>query len=253
MSPLEMSGIVFACICVGMFLGMFLRARLPERHLAEDTKDVVRLGTGLIATIGALVLGLLIASAKGSYDTKSSQVRQMTVNIILLDQLLAQYGPETHAVRDLLRQAISPLVERIWQENSSAVAAATPFEATAVAEAAFAKIQELSPQNDAQRSLKARAIQMSTDMAHTRILLFAETDSALPMPFLGVLVFWLMIIFASFSLFASPNATVITALVVFALSASGAIFLILELSQPFVGLMAVSSEPLRHALAPLGP
>jgi hypothetical protein len=184
---------------------------LPGHHLSTDDKDVVRLGTGLIGTIAALVLGLLIASAKGSYDTQSTQVTQMTSNVVLLDNLLAEY------------------------------------------DAFFAKLQQLSPQNDSQRSLQARAIQIATDIAQTRLLLFAQTNNSIPMPFLVVLIFWLTIIFGSFGLFAKPSATVFGSLFVFALSAAGAIYLVLELGQPFAGLMQISSAPLRNALTPLSP
>src|ERR1700741_695039 len=247
MSAIALSCITFVCISGGALLGMFL----PGHHLSTDDKDVVRLGTGLIGTIAALVLGLLIASAKGSYDTQSTQVTQMTSNVVLLDNLLAQYGPETNDVRNLLRRGIVVLADRMWREKSSKVANANPFEASAASEAFFAKLQQLSPQNDSQRSLQARAIQVSTDIAQTRLLMFAETDSSLPMPFLAVLIFWLTMIFASFGLFAQPSATVVGLLMVFALSAAGAIYLVLELGQPFAGLMQISSAPLRHALAPL--
>jgi hypothetical protein len=126
-----------------------------------------------------------------------------------------------------------------------------PFRATAVAEDAFGKIQELSPKTDAQRLLKDRAIQAATDVAQTRLLLFEHADNSIPMPFLAVLVFWLAVIFMSFSLFSRLTPINIGALLVFAISASAALFLILELSQPFVGLMQISSTPLRNALAPL--
>jgi hypothetical protein len=253
MSPLTMSLIVFACIAGGALLGMFLRSTLPGHHLSADAKDVVRLGTGLIGTIAALVLGLLIASAKNSFDTQSTQIRQLTANIILLDGLLAQYGPETRTVRDLLRRGIVTMTERIWRENTSDLTKATPFAASHASEAFFEKLQDLSPANDAQRSLKDRAMQAGTELAKTRLLLFAQADNAIPMPFLAVLVFWLTIIFASFSLFAQPNVIVISSLFIFALSAAGSIFLILELGQPFAGLMHIANEPLRNALAPLGP
>src|SRR5262249_19791615 len=219
---------------------------------AEDAKDIFRLGTGLVGTIAALVLSLLIASAKTSYDTQSSQVQHMTANIVLLDRLLAQYGPEARPIRDLMRRAVGPLVDRIWRETGARSANDAPFEATAVAEDAFAKIGELAPQTDAQRSLKSRAIAVTTDLAQTRLLLF-EQDKSIPMPFLAVLVFWLAIIFMSFSLFARLNPTIVTGLVVFALSASPAIFLVLEMSQPFAGLMQISRAPLRNALAPSDP
>ena len=251
MSSVVVSAIAFAVIFAGAFLGALLRRALPQHHLADDAKDVVRLGTGLVATIAALVLGLLIAAAKSSFDTQSTQVRGMTANIILLDRVLAQYGPEARPARELLRRAIDPLAERIWRENSSATARDAPFADAPEAAIVIAKIQDLAPQNDAQRSFKAQAIQTVTEIAQARLLLFEQADSSIPMPFLAVLVFWLTIIFASFSLFARLNPTLVAVLFVFALSASCAVFLILELSQPFAGLMQISSTPLRNALAPL--
>jgi hypothetical protein len=253
MSPIAVSLIALAVILAGAFSGALLRRTLPKHHLADDTKDYVRLGTGLIATIAALVLGLLIASANSSYDTESSQVRRLTANLVLLDTLLNQYGPETRDARVLLRRAIEPLVERIWREDSSESTKGTPFRATAAAEDAFTKIQDLSPKTEAQSSLKARAIQVATDTAQTRLLLFEHSDNSIPMPFLAVLVFWLAVIFMSFSLFSRFNPINIVALLVFSVSAAAALFLILELSQPFVGLMQISNTPLRNALAPLGP
>ena len=171
--------------------------------------------------------------------------------MILLDEMLAQYGPEARPGRDLLRRAVPQLVERIWQQSNSSAVTRAPFVATTTAEDAFREFQALEPTSDAQRALKARAIDLSNDLAQTRLLLLEQADNPIPVPFLGMLVFWLAIIFASFSLFARLNPTVIVALCVFALSASGAIFLILELSQPFTGLIQISSAPLRNALAPL--
>src|SRR5260221_7205104 len=122
MSAIALSCIAFACISGGVLLGMFLRNALPEHHLSTDAKDVVRLGTGLIGTIAALVLGLLIGSAKNSYDTQSAQIRQMTASIVLLDNLLAQYGPETGTVRNLMRRSVVILADRMWRENISDLA-----------------------------------------------------------------------------------------------------------------------------------
>jgi hypothetical protein len=250
-SALTLSVITFALIVLGTFVGALLRNLLPEHHLADDSKDIVRLGSALIATISALVLSLLISSAKSSYDTQSGQVRQLTANVVLLDQLLAVYGPETRAIRELLRPAAASMANRIWREGSSDAAQKTPFEASVAGELAFAKVEELSPQTDFQRSLKTRAVQLTTDLAQTRLSLFEQAGSAIPLPFLAVLVFWLMIIFGSFSLFSRLNPTAIVALLLFGLSATGAIFLILEMNQPFTGLMQISSAPLRNALAPL--
>jgi hypothetical protein len=169
----------------------------------------------------------------------------------LLDQLLAQYGPEAATVRNLLRGAVEAIADRIWQENSPISARKMPYEVTAAGEAFIMKLRQLRPQIDEQRSFKDRAIQVSENIAHTRWLLFAQSDNPIPMPFLIVLIFWISIIFANFSLFADPKPIVIGALVVFALSAAAAIFLVLELGQPFSGIMQISSIPLRSALAPL--
>jgi hypothetical protein len=252
-SPLLLSVIAFACVLGGIVLGMFLRNRLPKHHLSGDTKDVVKLGTGLIGTIAALVLGLLIASANGTFQTQSSQIQQLTADIVLLDQTLAQYGPETNSDRNLLRRGVVSMTDRIWRENASNSRKAQPFEASAASLSLYDEILKLSPQNETQRSLQARALGTVQELGKTRLLLFAEAGMAIPMPFLVILIFWLAILFASFSLFADNNATTVVALCIFALSASAAIFLILELGQPFTGLMSISSEPLRNALAPLGP
>src|SRR5204862_890991 len=115
MNAIALSCITFACISGGALLGMFL----PGHHLSTDDKDFVRLGTGLIGTIAALVLGLLIASAKTSYDTQSTQIKQMTASIILLDHLLEQYGPQAAAIRNLMRRSVVVLADRMWRENSS--------------------------------------------------------------------------------------------------------------------------------------
>ena len=253
MRPLMISVFAFACILGGTFLGMFLRKKLPEHHLTGDTKDVVRLGTGLIGTIAALVLGLVIASANGTYQTQSSQVQQLTAGVVLLDRTLAQYGPESDSVRNLLRRGVASMADRIWRENSSDSRKAAPFDASVAALTFYDEILKLSPRNDAQRSLQARAISTADDLAKTRLLLFANAGAVIPMPFLVVLISWLAIIFASFSLFADNNATTVVALCIFALSASAAIFLILEMNEPFTGLMMISGEPLRNALAPVSP
>ena len=171
----------------------------------------------------------------------------------MLDQLLRQYGPETNAIRGQLRSIVNGMADRIWRENSSDASKPISFEASAAAETFYAKIQELSPQGGTQRALQVRIIQVATDLGKARLLLFAQLDNSIPMPFLMVLIFWITIIFASFSLFAAPNPIMVGSLFIFALSAACAIFLILELGQPFSGIMQIPSAPMRSALAPLGP
>ncbi len=250
MSAAVLSCLIFALTLGGIVLGALLRTTLPQHHLSKESQDVVRLGVGLIATIAALVLGLLIAAAKGSFDTQSGQVKQITADMILLDLLLEKYGPEALPIRVEMRSVIGPLADRLWHEKLAD--AAGPIAKDTKAEGVYVAIQALSPSNDLQRSLQSRAAQISTDLAQIRLLLFAESDSAIPAPFIAILAFWLIIIFASFSLFAALNVTVFSFLSLFALSASCAIFLILELSQPFTGLLMIPSAPLRNALGPIG-
>ena len=249
MSALILSGIFFVSTLGGIFLGTLLRRALPRDHLDEHVKDVVRLGVGLVATIAALVLGLLIAAAKSSFDTQTGQVRQITANLILLDNILAQYGPEARPVREQIPSTVGPFADRLWREKEAD--ASGPFETDDAAERVYLDIQKLSPHDDLQRSLQSRAVQISNDLAQVRFLLFVESENLVPIPFLAVLAFWLMIIFASFSLFSPQNLTVFIFLVLFALSAACGIFLILELSRPFTGLMSISSVPLRNALGAL--
>jgi Protein of unknown function (DUF4239) len=249
MKPLAISGIIFAFTLGGIFLGTLLRRALPKHHLSEDAQDTVRLGVGLIATIAALVLGLLIAAAKGSFDTQNGQIKQITADLILLDNILAQYGPEARPIREQMRRSVGPFADQLWREKQATVRG--PFEANAEAERVYLAIQKLSPQDDLQRALQSRAAQLSNDIAQERLLLFVESDSLVPAPFLAILAFWLVIIFASFSLFSPLNVTVCTCLSLFALSAACAIFLILELGQPFTGLLMISSAPLRNVLGPL--
>lgn len=255
MSAVQISSIVFACVFGGALLGMFLRTILPEHHLSQDSKDVVKLGTGLIATMSALVIGLLIASAKGSFDTQGNEVKQSAANVALLDRVLAQYGPETQEARQVLRRATETWLNLIWPEDGSqrvdlgAVKKVTHSPIEILEE----KIRNLTAQNEAQRELQARALHLCTDLTQTRMLLFGQFGSrSIPLPFLIVLIVWLAVIFLSFGLLAPRNATVVVVLLVCALSASGAIFLILEMDRPFEGLMKISGAPLRDTLARLG-
>lgn len=170
----------------------------------------------------------------------------------MLDRTLAHYGPETTDVRDLLRRTLAFRIDAVWPENDSRPAQLdTPGKPPAIA-GIEDQIRALTPQNDAQRSLQSRALQILDDVQQTRWLILQEADNSIPMAFLVMLVFWLIAIFVSFGLFAPRNPTVVAILLVAALSVSGSIFLILEMDQPFEGLVQISSAPMRYALAHLG-
>jgi hypothetical protein len=194
MKDLLVSLLVFALIFGGALAGMVVRPLLSEQHQNPDSRDVVKMTTGLIGTLTALVLGLLIASAKSSFDQKTNQVRQMTATIILLDDLLMQYGPEATHLRSLLRQSIPPLANRIWHEEEVAAGRPVRFESSAESSAFENELERLSPANDTQRSLQSRAIQAFTEAAQIRLQLFSQSGGSIPIPFLVILVFWLNVI-----------------------------------------------------------
>jgi hypothetical protein len=242
--------ITCAVLIGGALSGVLLRRLLPEHHLDAHSKDIVRLGCALIGTITGLVLGLLINSAKNSFDAQRDDVRQLTANIEMLDYLLYEFGPQAGPAREALRRALPDMIANIWDEGASETSH-KPFATTAVGAAAYQSIVSLAPATETQRVVQNEALQVSNTVLRTRLILHEQSSTRMPAPFLVVLVFWLYILFASFSLFSPVNPTAFAALSVIALSASGAIFLILELYRPFSGLMQIDSEPLRQALAPL--
>jgi len=232
---------------------MFLRRFLPERHLSEESKNIVMLGMGLMGTLAVFVLGLMLAAAQSSFREQRSDIMQMSANIIFLDRVLADYGPETKEARDLLRRSVVRMLDQIWPADSSKPAQLDPTEARGGF--LYNKIQSLTPHSDAQRSLQAQALSLAFNLVQTRFLMFTQQVKSIPVPFLivlGVLVVWFTTIFFSFGLYAPTNATVIATMFVSALSVSAAIFLIMELNRPFEGLLRMPSEPLRIALAHLG-
>jgi len=247
-SPVQVSAIIFLCIFGSAILGMLLRGVLPERLLDADTKDLVKLGVGLVGTMAALLLGLLVASAKSSYDTRSTEVTQMAADVVLLDRALAHYGPEAGDIRGILKIAISRMIDQVWSKDGKDDS--LPWQGGG--NIVYDKIQQLVPHSDGQRALQSQAESVLVSFAQTRLLLFAQSGSSISTPFLLVVVFWLSMLFVSFGLFAPHNATAVVTLFVAAISVAGALFLILELDHPFSGLIQISSTPLRTALSVLG-
>lgn len=247
MTSLQIAGLVFASLFGSALLGVLLRKILPPHHLAADAKDTVKVAMGLVATMTALVLGLLVASAKSSYDTQRSEVIQMAAKIAFLNRLLTVYGPEAAGARDQLHRAVDAYVAHLWPDTPPGTSLGIPPDVVN-GQATYAALQQLSPSNDLQRAAKAQALQNATDIGQMRWLLYEQSGSSISKPLLLVVIAWLAFIFLSFGLFAPPNATVITALMVAALSVAGSIFLILELDRPFSGLIEISSDPLRHAM-----
>jgi hypothetical protein len=251
MSSITVSLIAVAFIFGGALLGMLLRAALPEHHpsLSTESKDVVKLGMGLVGTMAALVLGLLVASAKSSYDAQSTELTEMSAKIILLDRVLAHYGPETKEIRDLLRSGVVRTIDQLWPQEGSQKLRLDP---TTGSEVVYDKIQALSPKDDRQRLLQSQALSLMTDLGQTRWLMFEQGATSVSKPLVIMMVFWLTIVFISWGIFAPRTPPIVATLFVAALSVSGAIFLILEMYTPYAGLIRISSAPLRATLAHLG-
>jgi len=253
-TPLSVSLITFALIFGGALAGMRVRKEWSDDNLREEVKDVVKLSTGLIGTMAALVLGLLIASAKNTYDTKSAQIRQITADIILIDLDLERYGADAQDLRVLLRDAIPPMIAQIWSEGDRSKLSA--FASSAEAKEIINRFQQLKPDNDLKRAIREQVLGTTTNLSQARLSLFTESNDGIPTPFLAILILWLAIIFTSFGLLVRPDHVrhsriVIVTFFVGALSVASAIFLILEMGRPFAGLMQISSEAPRRALAPI--
>lgn len=249
MSAVATAVIAFAVILASIGLGAWLRRRLPERHLNGDSKDVIKLATALVATMSALVIALLFASTRASYEATNSQVGQLAAGVIELDRLLKDYGEEGVALRRALRRDVAAMVSMIWQDGDAAGPSAAQ---TAGAEAeVIVRLRHLSPSNALQSTLQARASAVSAALAQIQLTLYAHPTDSLSKPFVFVLVLWLCFIFCTFAMSSDANATLLAVLFFCALSAASAIYLILELGQPFDGLMQVHSAQLRDALPPI--
>jgi hypothetical protein len=242
--------ITFGCT-FGCALGAaYLRDALPAPHLSKESQDVVRLGMGLVATMTALLLGLVTATARSSFDGHDANVRTSAVNILALDRDLARYGPETKPIRELIRRSLAFRVENTWPENGAHKGFGTPLSTTAV-EDIENSILRLSPQSVDQKWFRDNALKRTDDVLKTRWRIL-EGGGAIPGPFLAIVIFWLTVTFASFGMYAPRNATVLSVLFIASLSVAAAVFLLVELDGPFDGLIKVSGDPLRFALQNLG-
>ncbi len=247
MSSIKDSLIAFGCVLAGGLVGLLVQGVLPPDHLAAESKSIVQLAMGLVMTMAALVLGLLVASAKSAYDAQNAGLIQISANIAMLGRALVLYGPEANETRALLRDAVRQILDEVWARNRANSARPSHLGGEIV----YEKIHSLSPRNDMQRTLQARALSIAMEIGKTRWLMYEQVTASVSMPLLIVLILWLTAIFISFGLFAPLNATVLSSFCVAGLAVSGAIFLILEMYAPYTGLIKISSAPLRAALAQL--
>ena len=247
MSSTLSAAVVLACTFGGALLGIFIRGRLPEQDLDDDSKDTVKLIMGLIATLTALVLGLLISSAHSAYDTQTGEVQRLSVHLIQIDRILGRFGQDGAQARHLLRELVESDLDRTWR-NERTGAASAPFQAQSEGEQLFIQIASLSPTTNLQRFGQARMLELLATAGEMRRLLTEQAHGSLSWVFLVILVAWLTLLFLGFGLFARFNRTVVAALLTGALSVAAAVFVILEMNHPYSGSMQVSSAPLRDAL-----
>ena len=229
---------------------MRVRAALPEHHVRDDSKRLIEMGLGIIGTMGGLLLGLLVASATASYNAQQNELLDISSKVVLLDRVLAHYGPDATQARQVLQASVKGALARVWPMDASMGAHLEPLAARP--ESVLDKIEDLAPKTDGQRSLKSEAVTLALNLLQSRWLIYVQTSVSISVPLLIVLVFWFTITFTGFGILAPPNATVILALALCSVAVSGAVFLILGMYSPFQGILQLSSEPLRDALAHLG-
>jgi hypothetical protein len=230
----------------GAVLGAIVRVFLPGHHLNSDSRDVAKLGAGLIATQAALVLGLLVSSAKSSFDTANAGITQSGARVILMDHILERYGPQTQGVRETIRHGVRASIERLWPQ-SGAGGLRTVESANDWGDVAD-QLRELAPETESQKLLKTQCLQLAADQAQLRWQLIEQSHGALPTVFLVVLIFWFTVLFAMFGVLTPTNMTVGVVILVCGLSVAGGVLLILEMNRPLEGLIRVSVEPLENAL-----
>ncbi len=251
MTAIAFGIITFVCTFGCALLGTFIRTWLPPAHLSKESQDVVRLGMGLVATMTALLLGLVTAAAKGSYDSQDAAVRNSAASIITLDRLLARYGPEAVPMRESLRRAVQSRLEN-WSTAGGALSGPEQSQVSRVAEEMETRILNLPADTDARRWYKTESLKLTEEVLKARWRLLGSSTGSVSRTFLVVVICWLTVTFASFGLYAPRNATVLSVLFIASMSVAAAVFLILELDGPFEGLVRVSSAPVSYALSQLG-
>jgi hypothetical protein len=252
MTGIGIALVTAACVFGGALLGLELRRIVPGPHLQDESKDAVKVGAGMISLMAALVLGLLVGSAKSKFDSATAAMIEGGAKAILLDRALANYGPEAKPLREALRESVASSLELLWPEEGLSEATLKAFERRANLEQVMASVGKLQPQTDAQRGLREDAQKLCQDLLFIRWLQIEQAQADLPLAFLVILLFWLTTLHLSFGLLAPRNATVLSMMFISALALATAMYLIVEMNRPMSGAIKVSSGPIRKALEHLG-
>jgi hypothetical protein len=248
MRSLTICLIGFASIFLGALIGMWVRRLMPEGHLKDESREILKVGSGTIATLSALVLGLLVGSSKSAFDSTNALIIQGSTKILVLDAILSDYGPETKDARVLLQRTAASGVEMFWPQAGGKPSGMSALEKANAMEQLRAMIRSLTPATDAQKQLRSDALSAANDMLQMRWLLIEQAQGSLPWLLVLMLLFWLTMMHFSFGLLAPRNGTAVTVLFISALAMSGAVFLILEMSHPMTGFIRVQPTPMLKAI-----
>jgi hypothetical protein len=246
MNPIRTTAIVAACLLAAISIGMWASCTFHTDQLGPETRETVKLGTGLIATIAALLLGLLVNSSKTYFNTTRTQLSEVASKYSFLSRLLEIYGPQADGVRSALHALIEETMRRLWPDDAHTPAPSV--HKNQIGNAFYSALLNLETCDDTERTLKAQAVSLVADLGQLRSLMEAESTTSTSKPMLVVLVFWLVMIFLGYSLIVPANATDAVILIVSAWCATGSIFLILEQDDPFRGIIRISSKPLLDVL-----
>jgi hypothetical protein len=244
--------LAFVCPLLGAGIGAAVRSRLPENHLSRDAIDVIKLAMGLMATLVALTLGLLISSAKTYHATVETEYKKILAAIVHLDEYLEAYGPETREIRTRVRQVAARSFKERWPNQEFGPLGPESQGGPERYVDIQRRILELQPTTPAQRWFQQAALEVTSEVSNLRWLVISQQTATDPVVPIFVMIFLsALAIFGGFSLYAPPNATVFTVQALSALAIAGATFLIVELNSPFHGLLEISSAGAHTLMAAL--
>ncbi len=205
------------------------------------------MGWGIIATMSALVLSLLVASSKNTFDSVNSQYTDKAAQIIALNHVLIQYGADADSVRNDLKSIVAASIKRDWPDEPIASSVPAAPQHSNPMEGLYDELRKLKATTDEQHALLSDALQISRDLDMGRWLVIEQSKNSLPTALFVALVFWLTLLFCGLGLFSPHNKTVLVMLVMCSLSVSVAIFLINDMSHPLRGVIEVSRGPMVDA------
>jgi hypothetical protein len=246
-NPLIIGLVVFAIVLAAAFAGWKLRDLLPAEHLTEETKNLISVSTAVVATVSALVLGLLISNANSSFIRLGGEVTSLSAQILRLDQMLSRYGSEVQTARETLRHYTEQKAADLFPDDPAQVHVGNPS-TYELLQRLEDMLLALKPTNPRDQWWLGQALTLAGKIGDTRWLIAQQIGQGTPKAFIALLVFWLALLFASFGLFAPHNLTSAVILTLSALAVAGAVTMFLELEQGFGRMIRVSPIPMRHAV-----